>query len=456
MTRPTPSPRAAAVLLALVACAGTPADTRAPELPNDEDLAGLAPAQWSPLSPVTGDPVNAAPVQPEFWKLGQAACPEGATFSPATAPYFQTSCTADGVIHGPTATFDEAGHLLILEGYVRGQAEGQHLSFWPGGKPKLETTWHLGRQHGPYVRYHDNGQKAEEGAWRDGRLDGEIRAYASDGKLLGTSTLTLGTGTYTEWHANGTKAIEHSFIDGLEHGITTAWHPNGTKASETTHDHGVRHGRRRDWSDTGTPIRAGQFENDKETRRWAFYDTSGQLAHVDTYVAGDVVATVLYKRGKPLGQPRADERCNTAASLAAVYQEQTGQPLRDGDAHCVRPALHFPGVVAIGDFATDRGCAGAHVMVDCKYHDAPDGAAILARAGWARADPTTRELLARAYVDEVASPWNRSGDASPRSEPNGDLVVTATISYQGMRGEHSYRESYRITPAGQVHKQPDP
>lgn len=445
------SPRSTALLLVLVGCAGS----RPPELPNDEDLAGLAPAQWTPLAPVTGDPVVATPVQPEFWKLGQAACPEGATFTPATAPYFQASCTADGVIHGPTATFDEAGHLLVLEGYVHGQAEGQHLSFWPDGKPRLETTWHLGRQHGPFTRWHENGARAEAGAWRDGRLDGQILAHKPDGTLLGTSTLTLGTGSYDEWHPNGARAAARGFVDGLEHGLTTTWHPNGNRASETTFDHGVRHGRHREWAPDGAPVRAGQFENDREARRWVFY-TAGRVAHVDTYEAGNVVTTVLYQGGKPLGEPPADAACRTPAGLAAAYKAQTGRELADGDAHCVRRALHFPGVVAIGEFATDRGCGGAHVMVDCKYHDVPDGAEILARAGWAKAAPATRELFARAYVDEVASAWNRSDEASVQRAPGGDLVVTAAVRVQGMRGEQRYSESFRITPAGQVHAQREP
>ena len=99
-----------ALLLACTACAAG----RAPEPPPDEQPA-LGPATWTPLPPPSNAPVDTSPPPADFWKLGQAACPEGATFSPALPPYFQAACTRDGKIDGPTATFDADGHLLLLD-----------------------------------------------------------------------------------------------------------------------------------------------------------------------------------------------------------------------------------------------------------------------------------------------------------------------------------------------------
>jgi|JI9StandDraft_1071089.scaffolds.fasta_scaffold04458_3 antitoxin component YwqK of YwqJK toxin-antitoxin module len=439
------SPRSLALVLLFTACT----DRRPPAPP-------LPPAKWTPLPPPTSDPVSTTSVQPEFWKQGQAACPEGATFTASTPPYFQASCTADGVIHGPTATFDAEGHLLALEYYERGKAEGLHTSYWPNGARKQERSWHLGREHGPFKRWHANGQVAEQGAWIDGRLDGKILAFDASGRPLGTSELIRGTGLYTEWTDAGTRASERNFVDGLEHGHRTEWHPDGRKSIESEYVHGVQHGRFAAWDERGKPLRIGQYANDRETGTWTFYTASGDVDRVDTYDDGDVIRTVLHHDGKPLGKPAADDKCATKATIAAVYQAQTGSPLGDGDAHCVRPALHFPGVVAIGDFAHDRGCAGDDVLVDCKYMDTPDGAAILARAGWQKATPATRELLARYYVDEVALAWSRSGEASVERQPSGDLHVTGTVSYTGMRGSVSYRETFRVTPAGKVVKLKSP
>jgi hypothetical protein len=80
--------------------------------------AALGPANYTPLPPPSNAPVDTSPPPAEFWKQGQAACPEGATFAPSEPPYFQAACTSDGKIDGPIATFDAEGHLLALERYV--------------------------------------------------------------------------------------------------------------------------------------------------------------------------------------------------------------------------------------------------------------------------------------------------------------------------------------------------
>ena len=142
---------------------------------------------------------------------------------------------------------------------------------------------------------------------------------------------------------------------------------------------------------------------------------------------------------------------STPEGVARAYQASTGAPLKDGDDHCVRRAVHFPGVIAIGNFANDRGCASGGVIVDCEYQAQVDGGQILARAGWKRANPAMRAQIARDYVAEVGLVWNMSGEPSEaRSEANGDIVVSGTTSITGMRGTSSYSTQFRFTPAGVV------
>lgn len=424
--------------------------------PPPTDTAALGPATWTPLPPASDAPFDTSRPPAEFWKLGQAACPEGASFSPAEAPYFQASCTRDGTIDGPTATFDAEGHLLVLERYERGQAVGQHLAYWQNGKLRREQAWLAGKEHGPFTRWYEDGQKAESGTYRDGRLDGPIAAWDAKGRPLPTSTVTNGTGRYVEYHPDGTPAQERSFVDGREHGTRTQWSASGRKLIEQQIDHGVQHGSFAEWDASGQPLRRGHLANDKETGAWTFYGPGGAITRVDTYADGDVVASVTYQDGKPLGKPAADAACTTPEGVARVYQASTGAPLKDGDDHCVRRAVHFPGVIAIGNFANDRGCASGGVIVDCKYQAQVDGGQILARAGWKRANPAMREQIARHYVAEVGLVWNMRDEPSEATRAaNGDILVRGSVTIVGMRGSSSYSTEFRFTPAGAVTSRSD-
>ena len=58
--------------------------------PPPTDTAALGPATWTPLPPASDAPFDTSRPPAEFWKLGQAACPEGASFSPAEAQWVVT------------------------------------------------------------------------------------------------------------------------------------------------------------------------------------------------------------------------------------------------------------------------------------------------------------------------------------------------------------------------------
>ena len=91
-----------------------------------------------------------------------------------------------------------------------------------------------GRQlHGLNRRWHFNGQLAEEARYRFGRRHGLNRQWADHGKLLGSFTLTNGTGIVRHWDNNGRLLAELTLRDGKLHGRTRHWLRDGTLESET-------------------------------------------------------------------------------------------------------------------------------------------------------------------------------------------------------------------------------
>ena len=86
------------------------------------------------------------------------------------------------------------------------------------------------------------------------------------------------------------------------------------------------------------------------------------------------------------------------AALAAAVKAAGGQ--FDGHDCGVWPPS-FPGVIAVGSFAHDRGCDLSGLMIDGKWVTANHSVAGLQTVGFAAAASEAKQRLARAWVDEV-------------------------------------------------------
>ena len=412
------------VLLAAAACSGTSAPDKPPgEAPQ--------PPATPPVDASTA-PVNTAAPEAEFWKKGDAACPDGAKLAGLGTPNVYCA-ESSGPMHGPAATFGDGGRLLELTMYSHGKRDGKTISFNPDGSKRYEATMRQNNQHGLATRYHPNGQKASEGSYRDGRPDGTFRAWSPAGQELGSFIMKNGTGTQIEWHENGQKAWEQPMVNGQAHGIIVHWHPNGSKASESHYSHGKASGAATSWSDQGRVVQKGQYRNDAQDGDWTFYDpASGQVVRVDRYAAGQQLATIDYQDGKPLPRPLpAQGSCTTDQGAAAAFATQSGKKV-DDERPCIRRAPHFPGLVVFGAFAHDRGCAPIGALLDCKLIQSVDAARLLDRAGWAAARAPAREKIAMNYLREVHIGWEGSitDDPDPPrvvAEKDGGVTITAWV-----------------------------
>ncbi len=427
----------AAALWAMTACSGSASREKppAPLGPSDAGVAATPPIDASTA------PVVTAAAEPEFWKKGDAACPDGGKLVGAgTTSVFCASPT--GEIHGPSVRFGDKGQILELSMWSHGKREGLTTNFSLEGVTIYQATMRQNNQHGTVSRYHANGKKASEGTWRDGRPDGTFRAWDPGGKEIGSFTMKNGTGTLVEWHDNGQKAYEQPMENGEAHGTIVHWFPSGAKQSESRYSHGKAVGATTSWDEQGRLVSKGQYKNDEQEGDWTFYDpASGQVVRVDRYAAGKQLASIDYQDGKPLSAPLPPQgACTSDEGAAGAFEKQSGQKL-DDEHPCIHHAQHFPGLVLFGSFAYDRGCAGIGALLDCKLVKGVDAGRMLDRAGWAAAKGPRRETMAMNYLREVELAWEGGMTDEPAApvvvqEKDGGVTITAWIAEPaGMRRE---------------------
>lgn len=125
-------------------------------------------------------------------------------------------------------------------------------------------------QNAPAIRPAENVQVVEE-YWPDGkpRLRKQVRPNA-DGTLVDH-------GTCTQWHPNGQKQYEATYIDGQLDGIETSWHQNGQKWTEQHYVRGKRHGVRHSWDENGRMNSEEFYVDDKPDGTWTVWDSSGRV-----------------------------------------------------------------------------------------------------------------------------------------------------------------------------------
>ena len=77
------------------------------------------------------------------------------------------------------------------------------------------------------------GKKKKEGGYTDGMKGGMLDLFYKH---------SCKEGKWTEWHANGRKALEENYINGERDGkcIRTDWYKNGKKMKEENYNNGQK------------------------------------------------------------------------------------------------------------------------------------------------------------------------------------------------------------------------
>jgi antitoxin component YwqK of YwqJK toxin-antitoxin module len=193
------------------------------------------------------------PAPPASWWLrGDAACPPGAILDGAAPPNGdKVFCRRPfGDRHGPETTFD-AGKPFTQSSYVDGEPMGVTTQ-WNGNGAVTSEIGRCGRtKHGPYRLRSERGQLLVDGRMIEGVPEGELRAWDANGRALGTSKVTNGTGRVTWWNEDGSKSSEGAYKDGKQHGEWTEYWSSDRPRERGTYRAGKREGRWTTWDAMG-------------------------------------------------------------------------------------------------------------------------------------------------------------------------------------------------------------
>jgi hypothetical protein len=135
-----------------------------------------------------------------------------------------------------------------------GVGEGPFWALRDDGTLQYRGSARAGRTHGTWTSWHANGVRAKQAEYRDGVLVGDFRQWDEDGRLAYAGRHDERGemhGTWTRWWPNGRKRIEWEMRHGSPHGAVEAWWENGERKLRGRRADGRREGRWTWWDDAG-------------------------------------------------------------------------------------------------------------------------------------------------------------------------------------------------------------
>jgi len=95
--------------------------------------------------------------------------------------------------------------------------------------------------------------------------------------VLAPDGTVINHGNHVEWHPNGFKRYEATYVDGKLEGVETQWHENGRMMTQQGFEGGLRHGPRSDWDPKGRKRKEEHFDHDVPHGTWTIWDKDGRI-----------------------------------------------------------------------------------------------------------------------------------------------------------------------------------
>lgn len=171
----------------------------------------------------------------------------------------------DGVVSGDTALIydDSSGRVFKTGDTV--PFTGKAVWYYPDGKPRQETLFEDGREHGEERLWHENGERAGQSFYVQGFLEGVSMQWYDRDSL---------------------KESQVNFSKGKKDGVETIWYPNGQERSVVNYHSGKRHGEAAGWYEDGNKEWMAHWRDDRlngENREWY---RNGQIKFSKVYLDG--------------------------------------------------------------------------------------------------------------------------------------------------------------------------
>jgi hypothetical protein len=133
---------------------------------------------------------------------------------------------------------------------------------------------------------------------------GKFSYFYPDGKLESIGNYVHGKkqGTWMSFHNNGIPSDSVYYENGMVKGTRKGWYSNSYMSDSIVMQldgNGVEV----TWFDNGNVSEAGRIKNNKMNGKWQYFHKSGQLASLETYNEGQLIAKEYYDES---GNPMSD------------------------------------------------------------------------------------------------------------------------------------------------------
>lgn len=210
---------------------------------------------------------------------------------------------------GKLTNYYDNGNTESVFIYDNGNVNGAASRYFPSGKIKYTENFMGDNEDGEYKEFYETGKPHRIGHYNDGEKDGETKYYfedssyycsvwyhnglvtgysypGKDGKPVATIALEKGAGNMVCYYANGAKALECTYVNGVFDGKRTMYGPDGKVYEEETYHDGDNMGLQKYYY-KGGKIKAEEnyYMGDMDGTCTYYYET-GKPEHTESWVAG--------------------------------------------------------------------------------------------------------------------------------------------------------------------------
>lgn len=192
----------------------------------------------------------------------------------------------DGELHGIRRNYRVNGSLSSVYSYLDGELHGWGETYDPDGKlikrVKYEFGWYAAIE-----LYNEKGERYQRFDIGPGRVK-VLETFPDGSKSMEHNFMNgVDDGPFKRWYPNGKLSIEGNYVNGKEHGTWKYWYTNGKVSKEVTFDLGERHGMEKEWYDNGKPeMELGWHHGLRHGERVWYYENGLVLSRVP-FLYGD-------------------------------------------------------------------------------------------------------------------------------------------------------------------------
>ena len=180
--------------------------------------------------------------------------------------------TDDNKLHGVQKYYYENGDLRDLLNFKFDKKEGLQKVFFHNGKIKYANNYKNGQFHGESKEYAFDNEKYylfKKGIFENGKAIESTKYYSNGNKW----EYTVINGLCNMWYENGEKAMEYTFVNGLNHGETNTWNMEGKLIIKGNYKDNQEDGIWEYYGANGEVIRTEYMSMGKNSGQWKiFYD----------------------------------------------------------------------------------------------------------------------------------------------------------------------------------------